>query len=653
MTRAGDIPDCDRLLDDAEWLRALAARLVGHRDAHAADDLVQDAVVARLGSGGRGGPAPGSERAWLRRVAVNLVRQSFRRKARRRAREAAVAESRSAPPASDVVSRAQTHRLLVDAVLALDEPFRSTLLRRFFDHEEPAAIAAADGVPAATVRSRLHRGLAQLRARLTARHGGRREDWIGGVAALAAPDAAATLAPAIGGGALVATGVTLMPKLTLAAAVVVALATAIWFFVPHDAPRPRARDDAATTTQPAETRGRDGAAVRGAADPPPADPVAAGSATPTAPVAAATLTVITTGAGRARAGVAVAFQRASYPADAGNRHLRREGDRIAVLVGDRATFEGLAPGRWHVAVLEGDTVLAQKQRDLTAGREAELTFPLGDAAIAGIVRDPNGDPLAGWLVRCSLLDADAWRSDTRTDARGRYRFEAVPRGTAWLGVYPDDDFARPPRFMREFEVSSTAVHAVDFGSAGRAAIWRGALRNRLGQRVPGQEVDFGHGRLRLQSADGERRTVPLARDGTFEVALTPGVWQIRAKAPSQRGSTPLAEPIRIGARDLQLDLDLPWRRVGGRLLDRETDSSMRGEQLAALRVELWHTTAESGARLLGAHPVDPLSGTFLFDAVEPGAGYELRCGGIGATAPFELGADTDRLAVDLRGRLPR
>jgi hypothetical protein len=62
-------------------------------------------------------------------------------------------------------------------VKELDEPWRTTIVLRFFERREPAEIARAQGVPVGTVRSRTSEALRRLRQRLDEAHGGRREEW--------------------------------------------------------------------------------------------------------------------------------------------------------------------------------------------------------------------------------------------------------------------------------------------------------------------------------------------------------------------------------------------------------------------------------------------------------------------------------------------
>jgi hypothetical protein len=62
---------------------------------------------------------------------------------------------------------------VVKAVLELDEPYRSTVLLRYYEDLPPRDIAKAMKIPVETVRTRLKRSLALLRAGLDAEHRGR------------------------------------------------------------------------------------------------------------------------------------------------------------------------------------------------------------------------------------------------------------------------------------------------------------------------------------------------------------------------------------------------------------------------------------------------------------------------------------------------
>jgi RNA polymerase sigma factor (sigma-70 family) len=170
--------DIEVLLAEARWLDALAHRLV--RDAAAADDAVQEVWLAALERArGRARDVDVSTRGWLARVLGRTAARVATRERRRREREVRH-EGRATDetaPIDDVVARAEGQRLLVEAVLALDEPYREVLLMRWFDELEPQAIAEQLGRSASTVRTQIERGLVRLRERLEARHPSARE-WL-------------------------------------------------------------------------------------------------------------------------------------------------------------------------------------------------------------------------------------------------------------------------------------------------------------------------------------------------------------------------------------------------------------------------------------------------------------------------------------------
>jgi RNA polymerase sigma-70 factor (ECF subfamily) len=151
----------EELLGQSRWITRLARALVA-READV-DDVVQQTWLRALESPPRHG---GNVRAWLGAIARNVVRGRVRAEERRAAREEQA--PRPAPPTSpeDAIARAELRRRVVENVLALDEPYRSTIVMAFFDEMSAEEIAHVVGAPLETVRTRLKRGLAQLRERL-------------------------------------------------------------------------------------------------------------------------------------------------------------------------------------------------------------------------------------------------------------------------------------------------------------------------------------------------------------------------------------------------------------------------------------------------------------------------------------------------------
>jgi RNA polymerase sigma-70 factor (ECF subfamily) len=157
----------ERLLADTLWLQRVARELVADPDA--AEDLVQDTWLAALRHRGR---AVLDRRAWLGSILRRRSISARRGGTARRGREADSARPEALPSTRELRERAELQRVLADALLALEEPFRTTALLRFLEGLEPIEIAERLGVPANTVRWRLRKAAHTLRERLDRDVGG-------------------------------------------------------------------------------------------------------------------------------------------------------------------------------------------------------------------------------------------------------------------------------------------------------------------------------------------------------------------------------------------------------------------------------------------------------------------------------------------------
>jgi len=178
----------DDLLDHTGWIRNLARSLVA--DAATADDVVQETWLAALRH------RPRSDRPlrpWLARVLRRQIALWQRRQ--RRTVVDLEREPVESLSAGDLVARAETQRRLAEHVLALDEPYRSAILLRYFEGSSASEIARRRGLPPATVRSWIRRGLRRIEAALDDEHGGDRPLWMGALAPLARPGPEAARIP--------------------------------------------------------------------------------------------------------------------------------------------------------------------------------------------------------------------------------------------------------------------------------------------------------------------------------------------------------------------------------------------------------------------------------------------------------------------------
>ncbi len=188
----------ERLLEHTGFVRRLARGLV--LDAAEADDVVQETWLAVM-------KRPPQEirrpRSWLAGVVRKVVLGRFRTDYRRKRRERVASRPERIPADSDLLMRAELQQKVLDATLELAEPYRSTVLRRYFDERSCGEIARREGVPASTVRNRLKRALSLLRGHLELSGTTPRNVWVaflalagfgsGARVAAAAPAAQATL----------------------------------------------------------------------------------------------------------------------------------------------------------------------------------------------------------------------------------------------------------------------------------------------------------------------------------------------------------------------------------------------------------------------------------------------------------------------------
>ena len=163
-------PDADRLLSALfdRHASALHAYLARRLDPATADDLVAETFLAAWATRDRYHPDRAPARAWLFGIATNLLRRHARsevRGLRAYAREGGQAVDVAAPETL-AVSRADasTHiRAMAGGIANLRQEERDVLLLVAWAGLQPAEVAEALGITAATCRTRLHRARRALR----------------------------------------------------------------------------------------------------------------------------------------------------------------------------------------------------------------------------------------------------------------------------------------------------------------------------------------------------------------------------------------------------------------------------------------------------------------------------------------------------------
>jgi RNA polymerase sigma-70 factor (ECF subfamily) len=497
------------LLDHLDSLRALARRLT--RDAHAADDAVQDTVVAALASRG---PRGGGVRAWLAAILRNAVRQRTREQARRAAREAEAARSDETPSTADVIVELALHRRLVELVRELDEPYRRVVFLRFWRGLRAREIGELLGVPHKTVHTRIERGLARLRARLDAERGGR-DAW---TCALATSLGSAPAAPGV-------LGVILFMKTKLLLGIAAVLVTVLVLLPWGGSPPPDAVAASARGAPPAAPPRAQGSA---AADPArrlelvrEVVPLAAPPASRAVPAGAAPMVqgFVHDLGGRAVAGLRIAFERSG--SGSGGVPGRAAPD-VAVTSGADGSFLFPMPATQGCLTVVSEAWVAVRRPWLGTlpPSEPPAVIVAPARSYAGQVVDADGAAVAGArvvvVVAAELVPtrtvADrvvALPNDlcaTTTDAEGRF---ALPR-VGWLpGVRLVAERAPMPAASLALPEASAHDLVLTMGRVEVAATWvHGVVLDAATRPVAGAFVSVGGESVR-SAADG-RFTVPWA-----------------------------------------------------------------------------------------------------------------------------------------------
>ena len=141
----------------------LAGLLLGN--AHEAEDAVQDALVVAwqrlddLRDKDRFG-------AWFDRILVNVCRDRLSR--RGKVRQLVLDEAGSTIPVGDPFRAVLDRDEAVRAIAMLEDDLRIVILLHYWADLTLEGVAERVGWPVGTVKSRLHRGLAQMRGHLDA-----------------------------------------------------------------------------------------------------------------------------------------------------------------------------------------------------------------------------------------------------------------------------------------------------------------------------------------------------------------------------------------------------------------------------------------------------------------------------------------------------
>jgi len=497
--------DARLLLEHAPWMRRLARSLVG--DPERAEDLSQETWRRMLE---RPPALDRPFRGWIATVMRNLARAERRGAARRAAREESGARPEAEPSSLELLERATLQRELVQAVLDLEEPYRTTVLLRYFEERTPAEIARREGIPVATVKTRLARGLARLRERLGHTQG---PDFLRVLVALAHVEPTPTSPPWL---SWTAASLAMNTKLLVPLGLALAAGLA-WLLLDHGGSEP-APAVAAGRAHPAP-------AARAPSAPPPAsaDPVRRETparaprgtqASAPAPAGNAASPLVRGRVidldGRGVAGVEIVLGSLDEGRDAALVEARP-----VALAGEDGTFtlSTRTNGRLHARSDSWTTVLAGLPVEDRSGQECRIVVA-PRLALGGVVVDENGAPVADAALELEpprdlrarlegVLDFSVGLTwSARSDERGRFRIEPAPAIAAarLTAVHPDFASCEEPAPEVASEALVLVLHPRDVPD-GRLA---GRVVDRAGSPVADAWVALG---IDTTQSDAEGRFV--------------------------------------------------------------------------------------------------------------------------------------------------
>jgi RNA polymerase sigma-70 factor (ECF subfamily) len=596
--------DVEQLSTELAWIRRLAYAIV--KDADVADDISQEAWLAARRS------APGDRplRPWLARVIRNLVRMQSRSDVRREHREAAVAGDTCAPASDELVDRVAMQRALADAVLALSEPYRSTVLLHYFEGLSSAEIARRLEIPDGTVRRRLKFALDELRAHFE------RRDRRGLFA----------LAPLIAG------NVTMKKSVLVIAAVVLMLLAVVGSVWWSRRERPAERDTqagVAGASRAAGTGGHD----RASSLPPDQAPWFTQRDVAGRRIAGRVLSQ-----GVPLPGAVVRLANVTSEARG-----PRAGDELeAVTSGTDGSFDfGVQPAAMFLVSAEADdktpAAIAIATMD-PRGKPASdaLVLELGPcrARLYGSIVDASGGGIAkARLAVKGLGGAEA-------SATGEYSL-CVPMGDSRVRIVADGYGAV------ELPIHLVGAHHRDFELVPEAVL-AGIVIDEAGKGVPYAQVLALPQAIEQPHFLGDGSAVADA-SGHFRIAnLAPGRFMLAARADGYGSSAP-KPAIAAPGEAAELTLVVGQRaRVSGTVM-------MKGTPVAGARI------ATQGPLLLASVSYSQQDGTFTLDNVPFGA-LPLTAGDFEVVTPAQIVVDkpvVDKVVIEvserasLRGRVLR
>ena len=543
-------PSADELIEHTDWLTQLARALVG--DANAAD-VVQETYEVALAQPPK---KAGALRPWLGGVARNLSRMTTRGRVRRERREDAAFEMQEVPTPEQLVERAQAHQQVARIVLELPEPLRATLLLRFFEGMSAADIARAQGVPAATVRSRIKDALDRVRATLDHQHGDRKR-WVALVAPLPLVTAADVVAEATVVGGLVVKSGKIVVGLIVVIAAVLGTRWLGWWGGGGDKPGPGSAEVATGSAKPVT---------------PPTKPVT--TATRGAPMREQLPVFDDDPKGTLRLEGQVIDDK-DQPVGGAQVAIDAHPTKVVTTEQDGSfVFEGLIPRDYRLEATGGDGYAGPARLRLTDKVEP-ITLRMKKAGVVEVSVTDGAKPIAN--AEIELRSTLIWKA--KTDAKGVAQLRGVGSLWAVLAVTATD-FA-PAAMMLSTSGDPAAPQKVQLVLSRGAAI-AGRVVDAAGTPVAEARVVATSASEPFPVVDPRRDGVLTKADGTFVFpAVAPGTWRLLATHADHGPAT--SAPLTVDGSHPKANIEIALT-AGGTVKGKVVDNSGKPVASAEIRV---------------------------------------------------------------------
>ncbi len=163
--RRGAIDTFVKTVVDHHQRAVFAAAYAILRNKHDAEDVTQDAFIQAYRNADK---LENLEKLlpWLYKTTNHLCKAHFRKRSRRKRREATFLERHSNNPPSDALADADRKKVLMNSINALPEKLRTVFMLKHFAHASYAEISEMTGLSKTTIDGRLRTAKKKLREQL-------------------------------------------------------------------------------------------------------------------------------------------------------------------------------------------------------------------------------------------------------------------------------------------------------------------------------------------------------------------------------------------------------------------------------------------------------------------------------------------------------